>query len=235
MQAVILAGGKGTRFGSVTKTIPKPMVRIGNKPIIWHILKLLSNRGISEFIICTGYKESIIRKYLSSLKEDWKIKCIYTGINTQTAKRIGLISKHIKEDYFLMTYGDGLSNIDIKKLISTHKRKKKLATVTAVSPIPRFGALKIENNLVKKFNEKPKDSKNLINGGFFVLERKIFDYLNLNKNVMWEQEPMIKLTKNKMLAAYTHNGFWYPMDTERDQKYLTHLYAKNPIWLKKKI
>ena len=232
MKAVILAGGKGTRFGSITKSIPKPMIKLGTKPIIWHILKLLSLKGINDFIICTGYKENIIRNYLSNIKENWKIKCIYTGLNTQTAKRIGLISKYIKEDIFLMTYGDGLSNINLKKLIKTHEKQKKLVTVTAVSPIPRFGALSIKKNIVRKFNEKPKDTKNLINGGFFILEKKIFNYLNFKKNVMWEQEPMIKLTKDKQLAAYIHRGFWHPMDTERDQKYLNILLKKNPLWLK---
>ena len=233
MKAVILAGGKGTRFGSITKSIPKPMIKLGTKPIIWHILKLLSLRGINDFIICTGYKEKIIRNYLSNIKENWKIKCIYTGLNTQTSKRIGLISNYIKEDIFLMTYGDGLSNINLKKLIKTHKKQKKLVTVTAVSPIPRFGALSIKKNIVKKFNEKPKDTKNLINGGFFILEKKIFNYLNLKMNVMWEQEPMTKLTRDKQLAAYIHKGFWHPMDTEREQKYLNILLKKNPLWLKK--
>ena len=209
------------------------MIKLGTKPIIWHILKLLSLRGINDFIICTGYKEKIIRNYLSNIKENWKIKCIYTGLNTQTSKRIGLISNYIKEDIFLMTQGDGLSNINLKKLIKTHKKQKKLVTVTAVSPIPRFGALSIKKNIVKKFNEKPKDTKNLINGGFFILEKKIFNYLNLKKNVMWEQEPMTKLTRDKQLAAYIHKGFWHPMDTERDQKYLNILLKKNPLWLKK--
>ena len=233
MQAVILAGGKGTRFGFKTKFVPKPMIKIGNKPIIWHLLKLLSLRGIKEFIICTGYKEKIIKSYLLNLKENWDIKCVYTGLNTQTAKRIGLISKYIKEEEFLMTYGDGLSNINLKKLLETHRKKKKLATVTAVSPIPRFGSLKIVNNLVSKFNEKPKDHKNLINGGFFILNKKIFKILNLKKNVIWEQEPMFKLKKKNKLAAYIHKGFWYPMDTERDQKYLRVLLKQKAPWLKK--
>lgn len=233
MKAVILAGGKGTRFGLKTKLVPKPMIKIGTKPIIWHILKLLSLRGINEFIICTGYKEKIIKNYLLNLKENWDIKCVYTGLNTQTAKRIGLISKHIQEDDFLMTYGDGLSNINLKKLIQTHQKKNKLATVTAVSPMPRFGSLKIINNLVSRFNEKPKDQKNLINGGFFILNKKIFKFLNLKKNVMWEQEPMYKLTKKNQLAAYIHKGFWCPMDTERDQKYLKALIKQNAPWLKK--
>ena len=151
MQAVILAGGKGTRFGEATKKIPKPMIKIGNKPIIWHIIKYLSSQGIKQFIICTGYKEKIIRNYFSSLKESWDIKCVFTGLNTLTGKRIGMISKHIKGDHFLMTYGDGVSNVNLKRLIKTHIKKKKLATVTAVSPVPRFGALKISDNLVKKF------------------------------------------------------------------------------------
>ena len=226
LQAVILAGGKGTRFGNVTKKIPKPMIKIGNKPIIWHILKNLSKQGVNQFIICTGYKEKIIRNYFLSIRENWDVKCIFTGLNTLTGKRIGMISKYIKSDYFLMTYGDGVSNIKLKKLIKTHKKKNKLATVTAVSPVPRFGALKISNNIVQKFAEKPKDNKNLINGGFFILDKKIFNFLNLSPNVMWEQEPMINLTKKKELAAYIHKGFWHPMDTERDQKYLNYLKKK---------
>ena len=226
MQAVILAGGKGTRFGEVTKKIPKPMIKIGNKPIIWHIIKYLSSQGIKQFIVCTGYKEKIIRKYFSSIKENWNIKCVYTGLNTLTGKRVGMISKYIKEDYFLMTYGDGVSNVNLKKLIKTHIKMKKLATVTAVSPVPRFGALKISGNLVNKFAEKPNDTKNLINGGFFILNREIFNFLDLQENEMWEQQPMIKLTKKKQLVAYTHKGFWHPMDTERDQKYLEDIKKK---------
>ncbi len=223
MQAVILAGGKGTRFGDITKKIPKPMIKIGNKPIIWHIIKHLSSKGIKQFIVCTGYKESIIRKYLSTLKENWDIKCVYTGLNTLTGKRVGKISKYIKGEFFLMTYGDGVSDINLKKLIQTHKKKNKLATVTAVSPAPRFGSLKISKNIVTKFSEKPVEKKNLINGGFFILDKKIFNFLNLKLNVMWEQEPLINLTKKKQLAAYIHKGFWYAMDTERDQKYLNDI------------
>ena len=226
MQAVILAGGKGTRFGDVTKKIPKPMIKIGNKPILWHIIRYLSIQGIKEFIICTGYKDKIIKKYFSSIKENWDIKCVFTGLNTSTGKRIGLVSKYIKGDHFLMTYGDGVSNVSLKKLMKTHLTKKKLATVTAVSPLPRFGALKISNNLVKKFAEKPKDNTNLINGGFFILKKEIFKFLDLKKNNMWEQIPMIKLTKKKQLAAYIHKGFWYSMDTARDQKYLKDIHQK---------
>ena len=226
MQAIILAGGKGTRLGNITKKIPKPMVKIGRKPIIWHIINILSSQGIKDFIICTGYKEKIIKKYFLNLKEKWNVKCINTGLNTLTAKRIGMISKYIKGDDFLMTYGDGVSNINLKELIKTHQKKNKLATVTAVSQVPRFGALNIRNNLVTKFAEKPLSNKNLINGGFFILKKEIFNFLNLKKNVMWEQEPMLNLTKKKQLAAYIHKGFWHPMDTERDQKFLNEIHKK---------
>ena len=226
MQAVILAGGRGTRFGNVTKKIPKPMIKIGKKPIIWHIINHLSNQGVEEFIICTGYKEKIIKKYFLSLKEKWKIKCVSTGLNTLTGKRIGKIAKYITHDNFLMTYGDGVSDVNLKKLYKTHLKKNKLATVTAVSPIPRFGSLNVSKNIVTKFSEKPKRSKNLINGGFFILKKEIFKHLDLNQNVMWEQDPMIELTKKKQLAAYVHKNFWYPMDTERDQKYLNNIIKK---------
>ena len=226
MQAIILAGGKGSRLGNITKKIPKPMVKIGRKPIIWHILNNLSSQGIKDFIICTGYKEKIIKKYFLTLKEKWNVKCIYTGLNTLTGKRIGLISKYIKSDDFLMTYGDGVSNINLKKLIKTHNKMNKLVTVTAVPPIPRFGALNIRNNLVTKFAEKSSEKKSLINGGFFIIKKDIFKFLDLKVNVMWEQEPMLNLTKKKQLAAYIHKGFWYPMDTERDQKFLNEIKKK---------
>ena len=229
MYAVILAGGKGSRLGSLTKSIPKPMVKIGGKPIIWHLLKILNSNGINNFIICLGYKGNVIKNYLGKLNNRWNIKCLDTGLNTLTAKRIFLVKKHIKSQKFLMTYGDGLANINLKKLYKLHCKKKKIATVTAVSPIPRFGSLVIKKNNVTKFNEKPKDNKNLINGGFFILDKKIFDFFDLNKNVMWEQEPMKILTKKKQLSAYFHSDFWHPMDTERDQKYLNELYLKKKI------
>jgi len=231
MKAIILAGGKGLRFGSVTKSIPKPMVMIGNKPMLWHILNLLSSNGIKDFIICVGYKGEIIKKYVSSIKENWNIQCVDTGLNTLTGKRIGLIKHMIKDQYFLMTYGDGLANIDLKKLLKTHIKKKKIATVTAVAPIPRFGAIKLKSELVLSFNEKPSNTKDLINGGFFILDKKIFDFLNLKKNVMWEQDPMIELTKKKQLAAYHHKSFWHPMDTERDQVLLNKLFKNGAPWL----
>lgn len=230
MKAVILAGGRGSRLGNLTKSIPKPMLKIGGKPILWHILKILSSNGIKEFIICLGYRGNIIRNYVSKIKENWKIDCIDTGQKTLTGRRIHLIQKKINEDIFLMTYGDGLANIDIKKLLKLHNKKKKIATVTAVSPIPRFGSIKLKNNIVVSFSEKTIQTENLINGGFFLLNRKVFDFMDLSKNVMWEQEPMSKLTKEKQLAAYHHKGFWYPIDTERDQKLLNKLYKKGAPW-----
>lgn len=230
MKAVILAGGKGSRLGSLTKSIPKPMVKIGGKPILWHILKILSSNGIKDFIICLGYKGYVIKKYLSNLKEKWKIDCVDTGVNTLTARRIFLIKNKINEDIFLMTYGDGLANINLKKLLRLHNKKKTIATVTAVAPIPRFGSIKIKNDIVTSFSEKTEQTENLINGGFFLLNRSVFDFMDLSKNVMWEQEPMSKLTKRKQLAAYHHKDFWCPMDTERDQKFLNKLYYKGAPW-----
>jgi len=230
MKAVILAGGKGSRLGSLTKSIPKPMVKIGGKPILWHILKILSSNGIKDFIICLGYKGYVIKKYLSNLKEKWKIDCVDTGVNTLTARRIFLIKNKINEDIFLMTYGDGLANINLMKLLRLHNKKKTIATVTAVAPIPRFGSIKIKNDIVTSFSEKTEQTENLINGGFFLLNRSVFDFMDLSKNVMWEQEPMSKLTKRKQLAAYHHKDFWCPMDTERDQKFLNKLYYKGAPW-----
>ncbi len=230
MIGVILAGGKGSRLGSLTKVTPKPMIKVGGKPILWHILKILSSQGIKEFIICLGYKGNIIKNYISKEKFDFNVKCVSTGENTLTARRIFLIKNEIKSERFLMTYGDGVSNINISKLLKLHIKKKKIATVTAVNPIPRFGSLRLKNDLVTGFSEKVVDENNLINGGFFILERKIFNFVDLSKNVMWEQDPMIKLTKNKELSAYYHKGFWHCMDTERDYKHLNELYRKKAPW-----
>ena len=230
MKAVILAGGKGSRLGSLTKSIPKPMIKIGGKPILWHILKILSSNGIKEFIICLGYKGFIIKNYVSKVREKWKIDCIDTGKNTLTARRIYLIKKKITENTFLMTYGDGLANINLKKLLKLHNQKKRIVTVTAVSPIPRFGSLNLKNGIVHSFNEKIPETENLINGGFFLINKNIFDFIDLSKNVMWEQEPMRKLTNKKEMSAYYHKGFWHPMDTERDQKFLNKLYRKGAPW-----
>lgn len=223
MIGVILAGGRGTRLVEKTANLPKPMIKIGRYPIIWHLIKYLNVFGIEKFIVCSGYKSKIIEKYF---QKNNNIKVINTGLNTLTAKRIFLIKKYIgiNEDFF-MTYGDGLANVDINKLIKLHKRKKKLATVTAVLPPPRFGSIRVQNDLAIKFNEKPKDYRNLINGGFFILNHSIFEALDLGKNnEMWEQSPMQKLTNMSELAVYTHKEFWHPMDTLRDNIHLNSLW-----------
>ena len=177
MKTVILCGGLGTRLSEETYIRPKPMVEIGGKPILWHILKILDAYGIKNFIICLGYKGNVIKEYLKTIKrKDWKINCVNTGKDTLTGRRLYLVKDKIKSENFLMTYGDGLANINIKKLIKTHYKKKKLATVTAVNPIPRFGSLHIKNEIVTKFDEKIIEPNNLINGGFFIIKKK---YLNL--------------------------------------------------------
>ena len=225
MKAVILAGGKGTRLIEKTKMIPKPMIKIGSKPIIWHIIKLLSYQGVNEFIICSGYKRKIIENFFENHSN---VKVVNTGLNSKTAKRIGFIEKYIeKNEDFLMTYGDGLSNINLNRLLQFHLLKKKLATVTAVVPPPRFGSLIIKNGMAVSFNEKIKDYNNLINGGFFILNQKIFKILDLKKNQMWEQDPLERLSSKRQLAAYLHRDFWHPMDTLRDNLYLNELWKSN--------
>jgi len=226
LKAIILAGGRGTRLIEKTKTMPKPMLKIGNKPIIWHIIKMLSVQGIEKFIICSGYRSEILEQYF---KKNKNIIVVNTGLNTKTAKRISMVRNYIEEnENFLMTYGDGLGNIKIKNLLKIHIQKKKLATVTAVLPPPRFGSIIFKNNLVTGFDEKPKDYKNLINGGFFILNQKIFKYLNLHKkDEMWEQSPMKKLTSMSQLAVHVHKDFWHPMDTLRDNIHLNKLWKNN--------
>ena len=240
MQAVILAGGLGTRLSEETYNKPKPMVEVGGKPILWHILKIYSFHGINEFIICCGYKGYIIKEYFTNYSlhttditvdvttnkikvhkkntEPWKITLIDTGQDTQTGDRIKKIENFIGED-FCLTYGDGLSSVNIKKLINFHKKNKKLATVTAVKPAGRFGAIELQNNLVSKFLEKPSGDGGWINGGFFVLNKKIFSYLKGDHTYL-ERDPLEKLSKKSELYAYKHSGFWQCMDTKRDKDLL---------------
>ncbi len=252
MQTVILAGGFGTRLSEETNIIPKPMIEIGNKPILWHIMKIYSSYGYKEFIICGGYKQDYIKEYFKNyfIKnsdvsfdlnrnkihinkkqiEDWKITVVDTGIKSKTAGRIKKIQKLIKGDNFFLTYGDGVSNINIKKLLNFHLKNKKYATLTAVRPEARYGILKIEKNLVSKFNEKPLSKDSWINGGFFVLNKNIFKFIKNYKSI-WEQEPLKKLTKSKNLCAYKHTGFWQSMDTLREKRILEDLWKKkNPPW-----
>ena len=230
MKVVILAGGKGTRLSEYTKKIPKPMVKIGGKPILSHIIDYYSLFGVDEFIIASGYKHSVIKNYYKNKK---RIKVINTGVNSLTGKRIKLLEKFFKKnEIFFLTYGDGLSNINLKKLLNFHIKNKKIFTLTAVHPPARFGELTIKNKNILKFQEKPQLVQGWINGGFFVVNSSIFKILS-KKNVMLEREPIQKLIKKKQLAAYKHEKFWYCMDNLRDKNVLEKLIKqKKAPWLK---
>jgi glucose-1-phosphate cytidylyltransferase len=227
MKLVILAGGLGTRISEETDYIPKPMVQIGNKPILWHIINYYSVFGFREFIICGGYKINFIRNFFKKkMNKSWNIKVINTGKNSNTGKRLRKIKKLVNNT-FCLTYGDGLSNVDLYKLIHFHKKNRSTVTLTAVKPIPHFGKIVFKGNKVIKFFEKNQNKENWINGGFFVCEKNVFKYL-ASKNPIFEKEVLPILAKKKLLAAYKHNGFWYCMDTLRDKRYLSNL------WLSKK-
>ena len=246
MKAVILAGGLGTRLSEETNVKPKPMVEIGGKPILWHIMKIYSKHGVNDFIICCGYKGYIIKEYFAnyflhqsdvtfymkdnSMKvhqeraEPWVVTLVDTGDNSMTGGRLGRVSDYIKdEDAFCFTYGDGVSDVNITKLIEFHKNHGKDATLTSVYPPGRFGALDIKDNQIKKFTEKPKGDGALINGGFFVLSPKVLDRIT-GDDCTWEQEPLKSLAKDSSLMAFIHGGFWQPMDTLRDKVYLQKLW-----------
>ena len=227
MKLVIFAGGLGTRISEETDYIPKPMVKIGNMPILWHIIKYYSVFGFSEFIICGGYKISFIKNFFKkNINRSWNIKVVNTGKSSNTGERLRKVKKYI-DDTFCLTYGDGLSNININKLIYFHKKNKSIATLTAVKPIPHFGKMVFKGNKVIKFFEKNKKKENWINGGFFVCDKNIFKYL-VSKNPIFEREVLSILAQKKLLVAYKHNDFWYCMDTLRDKRYL------NNLWLSKK-
>ena len=246
MKAVILAGGHGTRLSEETKVLPKPMVEIGGKPILWHIMKMYSAHGINDFVICCGYKGYLIKEYFSnyflyksdvtfSIKENnmvvhekhaepWMVTLVDTGDNSMTGGRLGRVANYIKnEEFFCMTYGDGLSNVDITSTIKFHQKHGKQATVTAAYPPARFGALTIKDGIVKNFIEKPKGEGTLINSGFFVLSPKVLKKIT-GDDCIWEKSPLIELTKEKELMAYEHYGFWQPMDTLHDKNSLEALW-----------
>tara|TARA_B100001057_G_scaffold487231_1_gene569630 strand:- start:310 stop:1017 length:708 start_codon:yes stop_codon:yes gene_type:complete len=228
MKVVILCGGLGTRLSEETQTKPKPMVKIGSKPIIWHLIKYYQYFGFNNFILATGYKSNVIKKYFENTKiKNSNIKLVYTGKDTLTGGRILRLKKFITDDEFLMTYGDGLSNINLKQLISFHHRTKSVATLTAVRPPVRFGEIKILNNgKVDQFKEKPQASKNWINGGFFIMNKGIFNYLENDKTIL-ERQPLETLAKQKKLSGYRHFSFWQCMDTMRDKNYLNKLWKSN--------
>ena len=230
MKIVILAGGLGSRLSEETHKIPKPMIKIGDKPIISHIINHFMKHNFSEVIICSGYKKEVIDNYF---KNEKTIKVVDTGLETQTGARIKNIKKLIgKDENFFMTYGDGLSDINLQKLLRFHKKNNKIATLSAVRPIPRFGHLTIENEKVIQFKEKDALSEGWINGGFFVLNSKVFDYISDDQDCIFEKEPLENLSKDGELMAYKHEEFWHPIDTLRDKNYLNEMFNKGKApWL----
>ncbi len=246
MKAVILAGGLGSRLSEETDIRPKPMVEIGGKPILWHIMKIYSQHGVNEFIICLGYKGHVIKEYFSNYflhnsdvtfdlaknsmevhqtaADNWKITLVDTGHDTMSGGRIKRIAPFVGNETFCMTYGDGVGNVDITALIASHRQGGKLATVTAVNPLGRFGVLKIQGDQVLEFHEKPMAENDWINGGFFVLEPSAIDVID-GDQTPWEKEPLDRLQKAGQLRAYQHDGFWHPMDTLRDKRHLDELWA----------
>lgn len=253
MKVVILAGGLGTRLSEETELKPKPMVEIGGRPILWHIMKTYSHFGFNDFVILTGYKSHIIKDYFLNYytrysditvdmsnnaveihkqrNEPWKVTMLYTGQDTMTGGRIKKAKDYIGNERFMLTYGDGVADINIPELIKSHNESKKLATMTAVQLSGRFGALVIkDNNMITSFMEKPKGEENWINGGFFVLEPQIFDYIEGDKTI-WERKPLETLAQEHQLNAYKHEGFWRPMDTLRDKNDLTDMWTSdNAPW-----
>ncbi|PNR88779.1 glucose-1-phosphate cytidylyltransferase [Petrotoga sp. 9T1HF07.CasAA.8.2] len=253
MKVVILAGGYGTRLSEETVNIPKPMVEIGGKPILWHIMKIYSHYGYNDFIICLGYKGYIIKEYFmnyfmhmsditvdlsnggikvhNSKAENWKVTLVDTGLDTMTGGRIKRIKDHLDGERFMLTYGDGVGNVNINSLVEFHESHGKLVTMTAVQPSGRFGALRInDEKKVESFVEKPAGDGAWINGGFFVLEPQVIDYIK-DDNTIWEREPLENLTKESQLFAYKHEGFWKPMDTLRDKIELERLWStKEAPW-----
>ena len=229
MKAVILAGGYGTRISEESHLKPKPMVEIGGKPILWHIMKIYSTYGIDDFVVCCGYKGEVIKEYFEGATE-WNVELVDTGLDTMTGGRIKRIQNHI-DDTFCLTYGDGLSDVNISDLVSFHKEKKSLATLTAIHPPEKFGVLTLSEHYVTKFSEKHAGEFSWINGGFFVFEPELFDYLQDGDSTILEKKPLETLAKEKKLAAFKHTGFWYPMDTLRDKKHLENLWiSKNAPW-----
>jgi len=231
MKVVILAGGFGTRLAEYTKVIPKPMIKIGGEPMLLHIMKLYASYGFKDFYIALGYKGKMIKNFFNRKFFDWNIKLIETGKNSMTGGRLKRLQKYIGNETFMMTYGDGLSNVNLKKLLKFHKKNKKLATLTAVRPPARFGAIKLKNNHVSYFKEKSKLDEGWINGGFFVMEPKFLTYIKNDKTYL-EKEPLEKISKKGQLTAFKHEGYWQCMDTKRDKDQLENLFKKGAPWLK---
>jgi len=224
MKAIILAGGHGTRISEESNIIPKPLIEIGGKPILWHIMKIYSAYKIDDFIICLGYKGEKIKEYFEQFDSKlWNIQLIDTGLDTMTGGRLKRIQDKI-DNTFCMTYGDGVSDVNLNNLLTFHKEKKSLATLTAIHPPERFGVLNLSGDYVTEFHEKHTGESSWINGGFFVFEPEIFDYLQ-NDSTVLERAPLETLAKEQKLSAFKHNGFWHPMDTLRDKKHLEDLWT----------
>lgn len=251
MKAVILAGGLGTRISEESHLKPKPMITIGGKPIIWHIMKQYSHYGVNDFIICLGYKGYVVKEYFANYflhmsdvtfdmahnemqvhekhVEPWKVTLIETGEDTQTGGRLQKVREYIGNETFCFTYGDGVSDINIQKLIEFHQAHGKLATVTAIQPPGRYGALNLNSESVEQFQEKPAGDGSWINGGFFVLEPQVIDFID-GPNTAWEETPLKKLADQQALMAYRHTGFWKAMDTLRDKVNLENLWQTTAPW-----
>jgi glucose-1-phosphate cytidylyltransferase len=256
MKVLILAGGLGSRLSEETSLKPKPMVEIGGKPILWHIMKIYSSYGFNEFIILCGYKGYLIKEYfanyfnhmsdmtidmisntithLNNYAEPWKVTLVDTGLNTMTGGRIKRVQKYIENEPFMVTYGDGVGDVNIKQLVGYHTKHGKSITMTGVQPEGRFGSLQIdENEKVKSFQEKPKGDGNWINAGFFVCEPKVLDYIDNDDTIIFEREPLEKLANDNELYMYKHHGFWKPMDTLRDKTQLEELIVTETApWIK---
>ncbi len=255
MKAVILAGGLGTRISEETHLKPKPLIEIGGMPLLWHIMKIYSSHNVNDFVICCGYKGYLIKEYFANyflhmsdvtidikqnkmevhnrFAEPWKVTLVDTGLETMTGGRLKRIKNYLDDETFCFTYGDGLSDIDITKMTAYHKNNKMLATVTAVQPPGRFGTLHLKEDKVLGFQEKPAGDGNWINGGYFVLEPSVLDYIK-DDSTIWERDPLEKLSREGQLSAYKHTGFWNTLDTLRDKNHLEELWnsnnAKWKIW-----
>ncbi|MEM4160571.1 MAG: glucose-1-phosphate cytidylyltransferase [Thermoplasmata archaeon] len=255
MPVVILCGGRGTRMGTETDALPKPMLPIGDKPILWHIMRIYSYWGFNNFILALGYKGEVIKDYFLRYREhnsnvevklgtgsvryldatevpDWTIKLVDTGLNTLKGGRIKRIEKYVSTDRFMLTYGDGLANIEIPKLLAFHEKHKKLGTLTGVNPPSRFGEIMVEGDRVISFSEKPQTSQGLINGGFFVFESELFDYLTPDEKCDFEKGPLEELASQGKLMVYLHKGMWECMDTPRDMEHLNKLWAEGKAFWK---
>ena len=254
VQVVILCGGMGTRLREETEYRPKPLVEIGGRPILWHIMKMYSHFGFNNFVLCLGYKGQMIKEYFLNYRlmssdftlclnssevpqlhtpnhnENWTIIFADTGLEANTGARVKRIERYIKDDHFMLTYGDGLADLDIGKLWEFHSRHGKIGTVTGVRPFSRYGELSLNGSLVREFNEKPQSQTGFISGGFFVLHRRFFDYLNSDDSCVLERQPLEELSRDKQLLGYTHPGFWHCMDTYRDFLLLNDLWKKGAPW-----